>query len=334
VQQAAHIIDRQVDHLTRLVEDLLDVSRINQGKISLHLQPVELGAVLTTAIETAHPLIRAQDHTLHVQPADAPVWVRGDAVRLSQVFSNLLHNAAKFTPPPGRIDIETRPLPDGSVEVSVSDNGSGIDADMLPRIFDLFIQGDQALDRAKGGLGIGLSLVRRIVALHGGHVHAESGGPSTGSRFTISLPLISSPIAMPDTPSTQPASDSLRILIVDDNVDSVESLAMLLESYGHTVYTAGDGEHALREVQARSLDLVVLDIGLPGMSGYDVARALRALALPRQPTLVALSGYGRDADRSQARDAGFDHHLVKPADPEQLFEIMATVPAGVASATS
>lgn len=326
--QAVHIIDRQIDHLTRLVEDLLDVSRINQGKISMDLQAVELKAVLTTAIETVHPLLKAHEHLLTVNLPPAPIWVEGDAVRLSQVFSNLLNNAAKFTAPHGRIGIEARMGGGGQVEVSVVDNGAGITRDVLPRVFDLFIQGDQALDRSQGGLGIGLSLVKRIVDLHGGHVHAESDGPYRGSRFTVSLPVIAAPASTCHPDHAPAPSEGLRILVVDDNADSVESLSMLLESYGHVLHTASHGEMALRQAQAHPLDLVVLDIGLPGMNGYDVARAIRALPLSRQPVLVALSGYGRDNDRRQAKESGFDHHLVKPADPEQLFEIMSTISTG------
>ncbi len=329
VDQAVDIINRQVGHLTRLVEDLLDVSRINQGKISMDLRPVELGAVLNTAVETSNPLIKANEHTLSVHLPKAPVWVQGDAVRLSQVFSNLLNNAAKFTAPGGRIGIDTRLRDNGSIEVSVSDNGSGISAEVLPRVFDLFIQGDQALDRALGGLGIGLSLVKRIVMLHGGQVQAESPGAYQGSRFTVTLPMAEAPAHTHSQPAELAPAEGLRILVVDDNEDSVESLAMLLESYGHVLYTAAHGEAALRQAQAHTLDLVVLDIGLPGMNGYDVARALRGMPLPQQPVLVALSGYGRDTDRRQATEAGFNHHLVKPADPDQLFEIMATVPAGL-----
>lgn len=328
VGQAASIIDRQVDHLTRLVEDLLDVSRINQGKISMDLHPVELRAVIATAMETAQPLLNAKDHSVTVDLPQTPVWVQGDAVRLSQVFGNLLNNAGKFTAPGGQIRVDSQQRVDGTVAVSVTDNGMGISAEVLPRVFELFAQGDQSLDRAQGGLGIGLSLARRIVDLHGGHVSAESGGAHQGSRFTVNLPAIvaQAGVATPEAAASG-SRETLRILVVDDNADAVESLAMLLESYGHEVYTAGSGEHGLRQAQLQPLDLVVLDIGLPGMNGYEVARALRGLSLACHPVLVALSGYGRDADRQQAKEAGFDYHLVKPADPEKLFDIMATIVA-------
>jgi PAS domain S-box-containing protein len=320
--RATGIIRRQVDHLARLVDDLLDVARINRGKISLDIAPVELRAVLTSAIETVRPMLESRRHEMALALPAEPLYVNGDAVRLSQVFGNLLNNAAKFTEPGGRIRIEAERR--GSrVEVHVSDNGAGIAPEVRSQVFDLFTQAGRALDRSQGGLGIGLSLVKSIVALHGGEVWAESAGLGAGSRFTVRLPLGAAPVEASGG-TARPASRRrvLRMLVVDDNADSVEAMAMLLESLGHRVETATRSDTALEKAAASWPEVVLLDIGLPSMSGYDVARALRAMPFPAPPVLIAISGYGRDSDRALAREAGFDHHLVKPADPQALFAII------------
>ncbi len=329
--RAVQIIGRQVEHLARLVDDLLDVSRIGQGKISLDLALHRMDGVMGAAMETARPAIEAQGHTVRVTlPQPAPV-VRGDGVRLAQVFSNLLNNAAKFTPAQGTIEVEAvvvdaaGPAPGPVVEVTVRDNGMGISADVLPRVFDLFAQADQTLDRSQGGLGIGLSLVRSIVGMHGGSVRAESGGVGAGSRFVVTLPVVESAQPPADAPPASGHTRVLRVLVVDDNEDAVETMALLLESQGHSVVTATTGPLALARAAEMQPDVVLLDIGLPGMSGYEVARALRAAAAQPTPVLVAISGYGREADREQARQAGFNHHLVKPADPDKIFSIIAGV---------
>jgi PAS domain S-box-containing protein len=320
--RATGIIRRQVDHLARLVDDLLDVARINRGKISLDIAPVELRAVLTSAIETVRPMLESRRHEMALVLPAEPLYVNGDAVRLSQVFGNLLNNAAKFTEAGGRIRIEAERR--GSrVEVHVSDNGAGIAPEVRSQVFDLFTQADHALDRSQGGLGIGLSLVKSIVALHGGEVWAESAGLGAGSRFTVRLPLGAAPVEASGG-AARPASRRrvLRMLVVDDNADSVDAMAMLLESLGHRVETATRGDIALEKAATSWPEVVLLDIGLPGMSGYDLARALRAMPFPVPPVLIAISGYGRDSDRALAREAGFDHHLVKPADPQALFAII------------
>ena len=330
--RAIEIIRRQVDHLARLVDDLLDVARINRGKISLDIAPVELRAVLTSAIETVRPMLESKRHDTQLALPAEPLYLNGDAVRLSQVFGNLLNNAAKFTEPGGRIRIEAERR-GGCVDVHVSDNGAGIAPEARTQVFDLFTQADHALDRSQGGLGIGLSLVKSIVLLHGGEVWAESAGLGAGSRFTVRLPLGAAPAAASTasaasaTPggATRPAPPrgrALRVLVVDDNADSVDAMAMLLESIGHRVETATSSATALEKAAASWPEVVLLDIGLPGMSGYDVARALRAMPFPARPVLIAISGYGRDSDRALAREAGFDHHLVKPADPQALFDII------------
>ena len=320
--RATGIIGRQVNHLARLVDDLLDVARITRGKISLEIAPVELRSALTSAIETVRPMLESRHHETKLSlPAEA-LYVDGDAVRLSQVFANLLHNAAKFTEPGGRIRIEAE-RHGSRVEIHVSDNGAGIAPEVRSQVFDLFTQADHALDRSQGGLGIGLSLVKSIVALHGGEVWAESEGLGKGSRFTVRLPLGAAPAAARAGPTPNPRPRRvLRVLVVDDNADSVDAMAMLLESLGHRVETATRSDTALAKAAAWRPEVVLLDIGLPGMSGYDVARALRAMPFPAPPVLIAISGYGRDSDRALAREAGFDHHLVKPADPQALFAIL------------
>jgi PAS domain S-box-containing protein len=322
--KAVSIIGRQVEHMARLVNDLLDVSRISQGKIALATEPVLLDSIVASAIETAAPLIEAKRHRVVVELPAPPVVLQADGVRLAQVFANLLHNAAKFTSASGCIRVEAVLQPD-QVQVSIADNGIGIAPEVLPSVFDLFTQADQTLDRAQGGLGIGLSLVKTIVRLHGGEARAESAGPGQGSRFTLTLPVAAGAPA-PALPSALPGAPRLlRVLVVDDNVDSVETMALLLESQGHEVHTAVDGPTAIDRAAELQPDVVLLDIGLPGMSGYEVARALRRQPHPQAMTLVAISGYGRDSDREAAHAAGFDHHLVKPADPERIFEIMAAV---------
>jgi PAS domain S-box-containing protein len=323
-RNAVRIIDRQVSHLARLVEDLLDVARINQGKILLYTQPVKIDGVLASAVETARVTMKARRHVLRYALTDTPLWVRGDAVRLSQVIGNLLHNAAKFTPDGGEITVAAQ-VRDGRVDISVHDNGMGIAPELLPRVFDLFIQADHALHRSQGGLGIGLSLVKRIVAMHGGDVLAESDGLGMGSTFTVSLPLCEAPAdEAAASPVPKPAR-GLRVLVVDDNVDAAEAIGMLLEASGYDVHTATESADALEQAKALAPDVVLLDIGLPVMDGYEVAKALRAMTFERLPVLIALSGYGRDSDRVKAREAGFQHHLVKPADINQLLKIMDTV---------
>jgi PAS domain S-box-containing protein len=335
LRRARDMIDRQVQHLARLVDDLLDVSRITRGKITLQKEPVELAAVIARAVETSRPLIDARRHTLTVTLPPEPVRVEADATRLAQVVSNLLHNAAKFTEEGGHIGLHAERAGAGAV-VRVCDSGTGIAADLLPHVFGLFTQGDRSLARSEGGLGIGLTLVKSLVELHGGTVTAHSGGPGRGSEFVVHLPLPqrlevrgqksggggdrapSSP-----TPDLQDRAAGRRVLVVDDNADAAESLAVLLRLEGHEVRTAHDGPAALEAARGFRPEVVVLDIGLPRMDGYEVARRLRAEAGLADALMVALTGYGQEEDRRRAEAAGFDAHLIKPADPAALQGILA-----------
>ncbi|WP_119156677.1 hybrid sensor histidine kinase/response regulator [Caldimonas tepidiphila] len=319
--RAISIIGRQADHLARLVDDLLDISRISHGKINLRVEPVELRAVLQAALETTREFTESRGHQVTLALPGEPIWVRGDAVRLSQVFSNLFNNAAKYTPEGGEIGLYVEPAEHG-VRVRVVDNGCGIRAELLPRIFGLFTQGERTLDRSQGGLGIGLSLVRRLVELHGGTVQAASAGPGQGAEFSVVLPVTEAPQPQGAATAEAAASAARRVLVVDDNTDAAEAIGLLLRLHDHEVRVCGDGAEALAAAPVFAPDVVLLDVGLPGMNGYEVARALRRTPQGRGAILVALTGYGSESDRVQAQEAGFDHHLVKPADVEQLLAII------------
>ena len=319
------IIERQVAHLSRLVDDLLDVSRITQGKVQLERERVDLRGVVARALELAQPLLARRERPVEVDPGEAPLFMHGDAVRLAQVLSNLLTNAAKFTPSDRRIALRlTRRGAEGVVEVE--DAGDGIAPELLPPVFELFVQGAQPLDRQAGGLGLGLSSVKMLVAMHDGTVAVESDGPGRGSRFTIRLPLlhdikppaVASAAAQPRTLSAAGG----RLLIVDDNADAAQTLALLLRETGYDVRLAGDAPAALAAMEQGASDAALLDIGLPGMDGYALARQLRADGRFRGLRLVALTGYGREHDRSAALAAGFDEHLVKPVHPEALIAVI------------
>ncbi len=331
--QAGHVavIDRQVSHLVRLVDDLLDVSRISQGKINLQKDRVELARILERAIESSQPLIQARRHRLSVELPAVPSWVEGDPVRLVQVFSNLLNNAAKYTPEGGRIELMVEVdgpnvQPRRLASIRVRDNGIGIAADVLPHLFDLFAQNKTTLDRADGGMGIGLTLVRQLTEMHGGTVHAHSEGPGKGSEFVVSLPLVEPPQARSASPAETPAAGAAvkrRVLIVDDNRDSAQTLAHLLTLLGNEVQTAGTGPEALNAANRIVPDMILLDIGLPGMDGLEVARRLRADRRFDGTVLVALTGYGSAEDRRQSQEAGFNAHLVKPVELEALKDLLA-----------
>jgi PAS domain S-box-containing protein len=330
--RAREVLGRQVQHLVRLVDDLLDVSRVMRGRIELRKEPVELASVVARAVETAQPLIDAAGHQLAVSLPAEPLRVEGDLVRLAQVVANLLNNAAKYTERGGRVTLRVGPA-DGMAMLSVKDTGIGIAPELLPHVFDLFVQADQSLARSQGGLGIGLTLVRSLTELHGGSVQARSEGPGRGSEFIIRLPLLSGQTAAAPPPETDGGAAARpagrRILVVDDNVDAAESLAALLRLTGHEVWTAYDGPAALDAARTRRPDTVLLDIGLPGLSGYDVARRLRTEPGLEQALLVAVTGWGQDEDRRRAREAGFDHHLTKPVEPVALEALLA---AGCSSA--
>jgi len=327
VSAARETAGRQVGHMTRLIDDLLDVSRITQGKIELKTGPVDLGAVIRHAVEAARPLVDAGRHQLVVRTPSRPVPIRGDRTRLEQVVANLLNNAAKYTEPGGRIELSAD-SDGGQVVVRVRDNGVGLTAEMLPRVFDLFAQADGTLARAQGGLGIGLTLVRNLVEMHGGRVSAASDGPGLGSEFTVRLPVAADPAAGADAAEPAPAPgppSALRVLVVDDNVDSARSLARVLKLWGHQPRVAHGGQEALDSALAGPTDLVLLDIGLPGMDGYEVARLLLSRTGAAAPALMALTGYGQQEDRNRSRDAGFGHHLTKPVDLDELRGLLAGV---------
>jgi signal transduction histidine kinase len=334
-EPAFEILERQVRHMTRLIDDLLDVSRITRGKIELRKEPLELGGVVAQAVESTRPLFAAQGHQLTVSMPQEPVWVLADPTRLEQVLANLLHNAAKYTDPGGRVwlTVERPPLPPGhrpggageEVVLCVRDSGIGMARELVPRVFDLFMQGETSLDRSQGGLGIGLTLVREVVKMHGGSVHASSPGPGQGSEFAVRLPTLDRPAAGQPGPAqvmTPPDSPAHRILVVDDNPDAAQSLATLLELQGHEVRLAHDGPSALEAAQAFQPRVVLLDIGLPGMSGHEVARRLRDQQILKNGMLIAMTGYGQDEDRRRSYEAGFTCHLVKPVDPQELFRLL------------
>jgi PAS domain S-box-containing protein len=319
------IIERQVKHLTRLVDDLLDVSRISRGLVELKKEPLEIRDFILPAVETSRPLIDTRRHTFSLALPLDPVWVEGDRIRLAQIVSNLINNAAKYTEEGGHIGLSVE-ASDREVGIQVSDNGSGIDPAELSHLFDLFYQADRNIDRAQGGLGIGLSLVHNLVAKHGGNVQAFSAGRGQGSKFVVRLPrLIHSPSTAPMTAAPlAPSSNKLRILVVDDNRDVNESLALLLESEGHQVLTAYDGICALETARIERPDIILMDIGLPGMDGYAVAQAVRQNHELERTMLIALTGYGQPDDRKKSSVSGFDEHLVKPVDIEKLRELLAS----------
>ncbi len=322
VEQTGEMLDRQLRHLTRLVDDLLDVSRITHGRIQLRKEPLALAGVIEDAVEMARPVIEERRQMLRVIAPPDSLVVKGDRLRLSQVFTNLLLNAAKFTAPGGHIDF-IAVADDGWAVIRVRDNGAGIPADLLPHIFDLFTQADRSLDRTQGGLGLGLTLVRTITELHGGAVTASSGGPGKGSEFEVRLPaeMAAGSINLnPARPAKAP--NARRVLIVDDNRDSADSLGLLLKHWKHEVRTAYDGAQAIAVAKTFLPEFVLLDIGLPGMSGLEVARALRQVPALKDSRLIAITGYGREEDRVQSHEAGFNYHLTKPVALDDLNQLL------------
>ncbi|MGE5450675.1 MAG: response regulator [Acidobacteriota bacterium] len=325
LQWANDVMDRQVRHLTHLVEELLDVARISQGKIALQMEPVDLRAIIEHGVETVRPYIEHRQHSLTLTLPDHPVWLRGDFARLSQVVANLLNNAAKYTETGGAVSLSLSVEAEQAV-ITVSDNGIGIEPDLLPHVFELFEQGRRSLDRSQGGLGVGLTLVQRLVELHHGRIQASSKGHGQGATFQVKLPcMASSPVVSPEEMEPVVPMDTVgcRVLVVDDNCDAAESVAMVLSLHGHEVMTESDGMQALARVESFRPDAVVLDIGLPGIDGYDVARRLRRTPATSHALLIALTGYGQREDVARATEAGFDHHFVKPADPQALAHCIA-----------
>jgi PAS domain S-box-containing protein len=334
-ERVAEMMERQVNHMVRLVDDLLEVSRISTGKIELRKEPVELAAVVRSAIESSRPLIEAAGHRLAVSQPSEPLTLAADPVRMTQVIANLLNNAAKFTADGGQIWLTARR--EGSdIVVSIRDNGVGIPADMLPKVFEMFTQVDPSPGRTHGGLGIGLTLVKRLVQMHGGTIEARSGGPGQGSEFLARLPAIApefpvEPEALRADGQGDVPPPCRRILVVDDNEDSAESLGTLLRLKGHDVQIAHEGEAALAAARAYRPEVVLLDIGMPGLDGYAVARRLRQEDGCDQVLLIALTGYGQDDDRRRSREAGFDDHLVKPIDLAALEALLQRGPEGKAA---
>ncbi len=330
LQWARGVIDRQVQQMARLLEDLLDVSRISQNKLELRKERVELAAVVEAALETSRPLIEAGGHEFTVTLPPEPIHLEADPVRLAQVFANLLNNAAKYTEEGGRIWLAAE-RQGSEVAVSVKDTGIGITPKMLPRVFEVFTQSKRALVRSQGGLGIGLSLVKGLVELHGGSIEARSDGPGQGSEFVVRLPvagekLVQEPARAGEDEQPKPVT-KCRILIADDNRDSADSLAMLLKIKGYEVGTAYDGEQAVEAAEALRPDVALLDIGMPNLNGYDACRRIREQPWGQGMFLIALTGWGQEEDRRRTEEAGFDQHMVKPVDPAALMKLLASLSA-------
>ena len=326
VQWASDVIDRQVTLMGRLIDDLMDVSRINKGRIELRREPVPLDAVLADAVETIQPQIDGAGHKLVVMHTPAKLVVHGDRARLAQVFMNLLSNAAKYTDPGGQIELRVV-SESGQAAISIRDNGIGIQPHRLEDVFEMFSQEEPALSRARGGLGIGLSLTRKLVQLHGGTVHASSEGPGKGSLFTVRLPVLAAQPAEPEAPAAVDAmvpQGALRILVADDNADAAETLSMLLEVMGHQVQRVHDGEAAVDASRSFDPQLVLLDIGMPKLNGYETCRRIRGEPGGAGRTLVAVTGWGQPQDVKSASEAGFDHHMVKPLDMDALMELISS----------
>ncbi|EPE96807.1 ATP-binding response regulator [Rhizobium grahamii] len=321
-------MDRQLSHLVRLIDDLLDVSRVSQGKIELRKEPVKVQDVLNAAVEASRPAIDAAKHALSTDLPSEPIWVEGDPARLSQVVANLLNNATKYTPDNGQIAISAHA--DGTdAVITVSDTGIGIPDDMRSKVFQLFTQVDDHLNRSQGGLGIGLSLVQQLVTLHGGHIVATAAPVGNGTSFIVRLPLVAAPFETSATlcgPSSGTVLESaLKVLVVDDNVDVARVVGWMLEEVGHEYHLVHDGREALQEARRFHPDVVLLDIGLPHMDGYEVCRAFRADHEFKDIPIVAQTGWGQSKDKALAAAAGFNHHLTKPVNLEELSGVLASI---------
>ncbi len=323
--KASAVMERQLGQLVRLIDDLLDVSRISLDKLALRLEATDLVATLEHAVETCRPLAERAGHAIEFSVPEVPVRLRGDRARLAQVFANLIGNACKFTPDGGRIVVAVR-IDDDTAVVSIKDDGIGIDATEIDGVFEMFAQVDHSLERSRGGLGIGLTLVRRLVEMHGGRIVASSAGLGRGSEFVVTLPLAGElrDVALPVIAAAQVATpvSGLQILVVDDNGDSADSLALLLSLAGHETHVARDGSQALLRAEALRPDAILLDLGLPGLSGYEVCRRLRAEPWAQTTPIVAITGWGQDEDRQRSKEAGFDGHLVKPIVLDELSALL------------
>jgi signal transduction histidine kinase/CheY-like chemotaxis protein len=318
------VIDRQVQHMSLLLDDLLDISRVTRGTLALRMQPTELSSVIDNAVETARPTIESKRHTLSVEVPSEPIQFTADPLRVAQVLSNLLTNAAKYTDPEGQIRVMAR-VEGEAVVIRVADTGIGISAATLPRVFNMFSQVHSTTDRSEGGLGIGLALAQGLIELHGGTIEASSAGLGCGSEFTVTLPrrpVKDAPKATSNNAARSQVTRRRRILIADDNRDSAETLAALLRMEGHEVTSVHDGPVALSVFGQIKPDVALLDIGMPGLTGYEVARRMRQSSAAEPLTLIAITGWGQDVDKERAFAAGFDHHLTKPVDPHRLAELL------------
>ena len=325
-EQVRSMMERQLTHLVHLIDDLLDVARVSQGKIDLHQERITVQSILNSALESSQPLIQQHKHVLQTHIPQEDLWLDGDSTRLAQVIGNLLNNAAKYTPEGGNITLSAE-VDGKDVILTVTDDGLGISDDMLSKIFEMFTQVDNDLSRTQGGLGIGLALVKRLVEMHHGRITAASKGLGHGSSFSVRLPLAvtsNQPVAA-TVDSTAPATQSLRVLIVDDNIPSAKTTGWMLELSGHEFALAHDGHGAVDVAKTFLPDVVLLDIGLPGMNGYDVCKTLRADPRFKDTVIIAQTGWGQERDRQLATEAGFDHHLLKPIDFEKLSEQLAQV---------
>jgi two-component system CheB/CheR fusion protein len=322
------VIDRQARQMARLLDDLLDVSRITRGKIQLQPQRLDLSSVLDHAVESCRGFMEQREHTLSVSRPDHPVFLVADATRLHQIIANLLSNAARYTEPGGRVTLSLT-QEEGTAVLRVSDTGIGIDPDFLPHVFDLFVQGKGSLARADSGLGVGLTMVKSLVELHRGTVVVQSAGLGRGSTFEVRLPMADSSTGEESGPVPSPvagrAATQRRVLVVDDNRDAAETLTELVALWGYEVRAAQDGLLAISLAREYRPEVILLDISMPGMDGYETAHRLRQHPRLRSTTLIALTGYGQAQDRRRAREAGFDHHLTKPVDPEALRELLTAV---------
>jgi CheY-like chemotaxis protein len=321
-QRATDIMERQLRQMVRLVDDLLDVSRINTGKFTIKSGRVELKAVVNDALEVVRPYIDLHGHELQIDLPDRPVFLNGDATRLAQILSNLLNNAAKYTNRGGRVSLHAS-VEERTLTLVVADTGIGIAPEMLNTVFEMFVQVDSTLERSTAGLGVGLSLARKLVELHGGTIEARSAGLGHGSQFVVRLPIVVEPeLPAKPTPADFIGGETYRILLADDNVDFVNSIGALLTAMGHSVVITHNGPDALAAAKRFCPDYAFLDIGLPQMSGYDLARGIRGLSCGAMTVMIAVTGWGQEKDRQLAFEAGFDHHMVKPVRFEQIEEIL------------
>ncbi len=336
VDQAQSVMTRQIDQMTRLVDDLMDVSRISQGRITVRKQRVALIEAIRNAVDSATPLLEANHHEFSLSLPTEPVWVDGDLLRLSQVFTNILNNAAKYTPRGGNIRL-TLGHDSHWALVTVEDNGIGIPADMLSDVFEMFAQVDKSAEVSRGGLGLGLHIAKRLVEKHGGRIEVESGGVGKGSRFTVRLPVLADPSNRANATNPGEAAgsgNSRRVLVVDDNPDAATTLTMVLELMGNETRTAHDGLQAVALAESFRPHVILMDIGMPGLTGYDACRRIRDTSWGKTMVIVAQTGWGQDEDRRKASAAGFDSHLTKPIDLLRLEKLLANIPANGRDARS